>query len=486
MDLSEHDLKRATLNSGLEIWVKEIDDPNEMVSIRLVIGVGSAHMPLHKLALPHFVEHLAFDCRREGRIKQLSDEIERTGGFLNAETGQENTICKGDARVDHLTDYFELLRLLLTKPDFSQERVSREQKVVFSEMDETENWDYFYTLLRKMYGDHPLAYSPIGTCSSLIGIAQQDVEDFFQRYYVGNNMILICVGGVEFDEVVRAAAEKLEFARSESVEWPDYEQPSVARMPISHRDHRYDDVIVYGYRTGGYVADDYYALWFLSHYLQELLHDEVRAQGLTYAFDAYYWTHVHEGLFYFYFKALGTTVARILDILEKVMLKVQDSLIDDTVFREKRDKLVNSFRNAISDRRELADVLQYNLQHYKRGRELRHDFEELQALTPERIREVAEKHFRKQRHFEMLASNVDRYLYGLLRLVGVYIFLAWLSFRFYSFVQIRFPSLTEEILVILCSLLLLTLVLVVWEGRSVRQTLVALRDRLSRAMGFKR
>jgi predicted Zn-dependent peptidase len=249
-----------------------------------------------------------------------------------------------------------------------------------------DRWDYFYTACRKVHGDHPLAYSPIGTCSSLIAITEDDVQSFFHDYYAGKNMILICVGAIQFDELVRAAADELEILRSEGLEWPDYVQPSVHKMPVTYKSHEYYGVTICGYRTCGYLAKDYYALWFLSDHLQESLYDDIRIQGFTYTFEVHYTAYMGEGLFHFYFRALGTAAGRIEQTIDEAVRQTKDSLIDDATFLEKKEGLVNSFRNRISDRDELSECLADFVEHYKRGRELRHDFEELEALTPERIK----------------------------------------------------------------------------------------------------
>jgi predicted Zn-dependent peptidase len=156
------DLTRTELPNKLQIWCRGL--PNtDFISLRLIIMVGSAHQNLKNLGLAHFVEHLVFNFGNENNsVKQLFDEIEQSGGYLNATTGLSSTLFTADISCNKLEKCLELIENCFLCPDFSDKTINNERSVILNELQNEPN-EFWYRIYRKVLGNHALAYSGIGT-----------------------------------------------------------------------------------------------------------------------------------------------------------------------------------------------------------------------------------------------------------------------------------------------------------------------------------
>src|SRR5260221_745551 len=87
----------SRLKNGLTIATAEMP---HMASVSLGIwaGVGGRYEPAALSGVSHFIEHLLFKGTGKRSAKQISQDIEGIGGYLNAFTTQELTCFSSNAR----------------------------------------------------------------------------------------------------------------------------------------------------------------------------------------------------------------------------------------------------------------------------------------------------------------------------------------------------------------------------------------------------
>lgn len=96
---------------------------------------------------------------------------------------------------------------VIGRPDFPQEAFERElarMKVALEARKQSPSDIAEEAFFRAVYADHPYALPAGGTEQSLENITLEDVRDFYERYYVASNAIIVIVGAVD-----RAAAENI-------------------------------------------------------------------------------------------------------------------------------------------------------------------------------------------------------------------------------------------------------------------------------------
>src|SRR3954453_3675030 len=97
------------LDNGLTVATAEMPHMAS-VSLGIWVGIGSRYEPERINGISHFIEHLLFKGTKKRSAKQISQDVEGIGGYLNAFTTEELTCFYSKARHDR---FHELLAVLM-------------------------------------------------------------------------------------------------------------------------------------------------------------------------------------------------------------------------------------------------------------------------------------------------------------------------------------------------------------------------------------
>ncbi|MCF3649747.1 M16 family metallopeptidase [Synoicihabitans lomoniglobus] len=193
-----------TLPSGLRYLHAQHADPNQHVSLRLIVQAGSNDEADDELGYAHFVEHMAFNGTRnfpgETLGAKLAEAGIRFGPEVNAFTMPALTVYQLD--LSHYDpETFELaLQVMRDWSDgiqFDRKQVRRERKVILAEMQARGIIAGAFTKERMkfVYPDHPLGQRFVGGTLQSIDRAEDDgLKGYYDRWYRPDNMVLVVVG----------------------------------------------------------------------------------------------------------------------------------------------------------------------------------------------------------------------------------------------------------------------------------------------------
>ena len=144
-----------------------------------------------------------FDTQ-EGSVSQA---LAKNGASDNAFTSCDMTAYY----IECTEKFYENLRLLLSFvsiPYFTQESVDKEQGIIAQEIRMTEDdpdWRVYANLMGCLYQDTPARIPVAGTVESIRQITPQTLYDCHRAFYTPANMILVCVGDVDPEQVAKEA-----------------------------------------------------------------------------------------------------------------------------------------------------------------------------------------------------------------------------------------------------------------------------------------
>ncbi len=180
-----------------------------MVALQLWMRVGGRDERPDELGLSHYLEHMLFKgtpTRPLGSIDQL---IEGLGGTSNAFTSYDFTHYDVVVPAAHVRTALELLADIAVNAAFVPEELEGEKKVVFEEMNLTED-DPEKFLARRLsevaYRAHPYGRPILGTRELVQGLARDRLNAYYKKSYVPRNMVLVVVGPVTPAQVRPLAA----------------------------------------------------------------------------------------------------------------------------------------------------------------------------------------------------------------------------------------------------------------------------------------
>jgi len=195
--------KEFTLANGLTVIVHE--DPTVQIAvINILYDVGSRDEQPDKTGFAHLFEHLMFGGSTN--IPNYDEPLQRVGGENNAFTSTDITNYYLTLPASNIETGFWLESDRMLSLSFDPKVLEVQRKVVIEEFKQrylNQPYGDVWLKLRPLaYQVHPYQWATIGKeISHIENATLADVKEFFFRYYVPNNAILVVAGNVTVDQV---------------------------------------------------------------------------------------------------------------------------------------------------------------------------------------------------------------------------------------------------------------------------------------------
>jgi len=189
-------------SSALEIvQVKKTEIP--VVYFKVMIHAGSAYDPPGKEGLSYFTAQMIQRGTQSFTRDQMDDLLDYLSGRLNVAVHKEVIVISGTTLKENLDKFYQLFSEVILKPTFPQDQV---EKTRIDQLDAIENLRQDDVDLVKesfdnyIFRGHPYGHSVYGKESSVKSLTRQDAMDFYNRYFVQDNLLLGLAG--DFDETL--------------------------------------------------------------------------------------------------------------------------------------------------------------------------------------------------------------------------------------------------------------------------------------------
>ncbi len=311
----ENDLlnvKEYTLANGLKVYLSENHDKPQVYGM-VTVRAGGKNDPIHATGMAHYLEHMLFkgtetmgtiDYQKEkpfldsivslyDQLGKTTDEEERleiqkqinqqaleAGKYaipnemdrmlkeigstgVNAFTSEDITSYHNTFPSSQIDKWLSIYDTRFEKPVFRL--FQSELETVYEEKNRSADDPFsglFEAFLKKMFKNHPYGQQPlIGFTEHLKNPSLTSMYEYFDNYYVANNMALIMAGDFDSDELIVKinnyfgdwrTGEVPEFKEVEELPFNGVERHDVKLTPVK--------VGVRGYRTPKNGAGDQLAL----------------------------------------------------------------------------------------------------------------------------------------------------------------------------------------------------------------------------------
>lgn len=198
-----------TLSNGLRVLVHE-DPTVDIAVMNILYDVGSRDEHPDKTGFAHLFEHLMFGGSKN--IPSYDEPLQRVGGENNAFTNTDITNYYLTVPASNLETGFWLESDRMLSLSFDPEVLNVQRNVVVEEFRQrylNQPYGDVWLKLRPLaYTTHPYQWATIGKeIAHIENATLEDVRDFFFRYYLPSNAILVVAGKVTHDQV-KALSEK--------------------------------------------------------------------------------------------------------------------------------------------------------------------------------------------------------------------------------------------------------------------------------------
>lgn len=285
-----------TLENGLRVLVHE--DPSVDIAVmNILYNVGSRDERPDKTGFAHLFEHLMFGGSKN--IPSYDEPLQRVGGENNAFTNTDITNYYLTLPAANLETGFWLESDRMLSLSFDPEVLNVQRNVVVEEFRQrylNQPYGDVWLKLRPLaYQVHPYQWATIGKEIAHIEQATlNDVRDFFQRYYLPANAILVVAGKVT-ESQVKELSEKW-FEPIPSLKAPEKKIPAepaqVSKRVLTVKAKVPADALYKAFHMPGRFHPDYYAVDLLTDVLgrgesSRLFHQLVKKKEVFTALSSY-------------------------------------------------------------------------------------------------------------------------------------------------------------------------------------------------------
>lgn len=192
-----------TLDNGLQVYVHE-DHSTPIAAVNILYNVGSRDEDENKTGFAHLFEHLMFGGSKN--VESYDEALQVVGGENNAFTSPDITNYYITLPAANIETAFWLESDRMLGLSFDPHVLEVQQKVVIEEFKQrylNQPYGDVWLKLRPLaYKSHSYKWATIGKDISHIENATlNDVKDFFYKYYLPNNAVLVVAGDVSLEQV---------------------------------------------------------------------------------------------------------------------------------------------------------------------------------------------------------------------------------------------------------------------------------------------
>ncbi len=245
-----------------------------MLDISIAFAAGSAYDG-EQFGLSALTTQLLNQGNNGWSADKIAEKIEKTGAQFKADSSRDMVTLsiRTLSRPDALKEAVEALGLIVNEPNFPEVAFAREksqQLMAIKQLQESPEEVANLTFFSALYGQHPYAHPVIGDATHVNAITLKQVRDFYHRYFVGKNAVLVLVGAIDSqtahqvaDELVSALPEGQEAApipkaskltKNESIHIPFPSSQTMVRigqLGIDHHNPYYFPLLVGNNILGG-------------------------------------------------------------------------------------------------------------------------------------------------------------------------------------------------------------------------------------------
>jgi predicted Zn-dependent peptidase len=193
--------QKRKLKNGIIVLHEKRDLP--VVSFGISNPFAASHETSDIKGIAHFIEHLLFTGTSTRTHEDISREIEKKGGILNAFTAQDVTSYWFKLPSEHLTSGMDIIIDMLKNPKFDEEKFEKEKKVILEEIKmyhDMPQRHVFEKIEENLY-EKPFGEGVIGSKETVSKMTRDFVKEYFEKKYSPENYIVTLVGNADFDKV---------------------------------------------------------------------------------------------------------------------------------------------------------------------------------------------------------------------------------------------------------------------------------------------
>ncbi len=195
---------KTTLANGLRVVIFE-DRRLPLVSYRLAFMSGDAHDPKDSIGLTSAMASMLTEGTQNYSSLALAEKIERLGASISANASDDFTMVAASTLALYNSEILDLISEIVFRPTFPADELDLYKRNAVENLKFQRSQPNFLAneqTARLLYGDHP--YSRVSpSAADIEKLSSAALTRFHNHRFIPNNAVLIVVGDVERDSVLK-------------------------------------------------------------------------------------------------------------------------------------------------------------------------------------------------------------------------------------------------------------------------------------------
>lgn len=410
--------KRVVLKNGITLLFVETH-ALPMVNISVAIKAGAIYDPPEKGGIASLTAALLDEGTKSRSSKQIAEEIDFIGGRLSASGGEDFSSASLVVLKKDLVTGMDLLSDILLNPVFPEEELERKKKetiaAIISEKDDpgAVASKAFY---KAVFQGHPYGVPVEGDEDSVSRITRDDIEKFYQQYYIPNNTIIAVTGDLKYKEAVSLIEKSLKQWKKAKLKLPDV--PSVNKV-VKSDSIRIDrnitqSNIVLGHTGISRDNPDYYSVTLMNYILggggfESRMIKEIRdKKGLAYSVYSSFDVNKYPGSFSVVVQTKNETATEAIEGIKEELKKIREEQVKDEELKDAKAYLTGSFPLRLDTNAKISNFLVL-VEFYNLGLDYINEYaKKIDAVTKDDILRVAGKYIDTERYITVVVGKQEK------------------------------------------------------------------------------
>lgn len=457
-------LKEATLDNGMKVFLIENHNKPEIFG-SFVINVGSKNDPKDNTGMAHYLEHMLFkgtqtmgtldyekekvhldkinelyaqlgsEVDEEKRLKiqkKINEESKLAGEYalpnefdriiaemggtnLNAFTTNDMTVYLNKFPPNQIEKWLDVYVHRFKNPVFRM--FQSELETVYEEKNRSMNESFSYLLeryLAKVFEGHPYGeQTTIGKTEHLKNPSLTAMYDYYNKYYVANNMALVLAGDFKSEDIIELINQKLsQFPKSNLVKKENFPIKPISGKVEETLKSSPVKMAIYGFRIDGQKSLNQAKIDLLLAILQNGsetgLIDQLRTKGKVLMSGVMEFSLEEQGSLAIFNipKLIGQSFEKAEVLLFSQLDSLKQGKFSDELFNAVKNELVKYKKTTFENNEDLSEIVyDYFISHEDWNKVINYE-SDLEQLTKDDIIEYANQIF--QDDFIVLYSKMGK------------------------------------------------------------------------------
>jgi len=410
------EIETFELDNGITFYLME-DNEVPLINLNMIVRAGSFMEPDDKLGLSSIMTNVmrngGSEAYPENELNQLLEDLAAQMEFGMGRTS--GSVSMSSLKED-FADLLPVLVDVMTNPLLPQEKIDlavRQQRSGISRRNDNAQQVGFREFGKLIYGeDSPQAR--VTELYTLDAITRDDLVEFHQNAYTGENLMVGLVGDFKVEEIKPILEEVfagVTAGKKNELDFPEVDYDFNSSIHFVDKRDVNQSVVLMGHIGGLRDNPDYAALQAMNEVLSGgfsgRLFQNVRSdQGLAYSvFGNYGSSTLYPGQFFAGVFTRSEATADAIEAVRREMMKLQEEPVSERELKDTRDSILNSLVFRTDSRRSVLNQRMNNEYVGLPADAFETYIEELQSVTPEDIQRVANEYMQPEQMRILVVGN---------------------------------------------------------------------------------